>query len=155
MRNITMSLIRQRHQQDCGVACLAMFMGKSYGWTEAFLALKLKRNVPIEGMNNVELAKILKMNGYEPMQMFTLCRDIPAIVSVPSLGNKKSFHYVYWDGKNIKDPSRYDVYTTRDFVKTLPMADSVICKKNVEIQLPSHFYNEFDWEFINKENENL
>jgi len=143
------TLIKQRHQGDCGVACLAMFLGKTYEQVEGCIQFAIKRNPPIDGMNNVEIARVLRQYALNPMQIYTLLPDVPAILSVPSLGTKKKFHYIYWDGKNMYDPSRSETYSNKDFVDSLPMSDSVICAYSLNLDLPSHFFNEFDWEFIN------
>lgn len=149
-----MKLIKQRYPEDCGVACLAMFLGRIYEAAESDVAHICQRRLPISGMNNVEIAKVIKFFNGEPMQVFTLLPEVPAIVSVPSLGKKKTFHFVYWDGKLIHDPSRHEIYQTKDFTKSMPMADSIVCKKVLESNfphgLPSHFYNYFDWNYINK-----
>jgi ABC-type bacteriocin/lantibiotic exporter with double-glycine peptidase domain len=143
------TLIKQRNSGDCGVACLAMFMGVPYETSEYLVQEDLKRRTPVDGMNNVELAKILKSCGYEPMQVFTLLPNTPAILSVPAIGkNRKAFHYIYWNGEKIYDPSRFKTYSTKDFVNGFPMADSIICKRDLKVELPSHYFNHFDWEYI-------
>jgi hypothetical protein len=141
-------MIKQRSHSDCGVACLAMYLSKSYEEIMEMIEIRLARKAPIEGMTNVELAKILAQYQHRPMQIFTLIHGVKAILSVPSLGTKKKFHYIYWDGSNIYDPSNFDTYSKFDFSFTLPMADSVICENDLNIELPSHLFNHFDWEFI-------
>ncbi len=142
--------VKQRYGQDCGVACLAMFFGISYEEAEYRTSQALKRKTPILWMNNIDLAKVIAIGTHSPIQLLTILKDVPAILSVPSLMTKKKFHYIYWDGKEIHDPSNYECYTTSDFKNDLPMADPVACAYRIGVDLPSHLYSEFDWEFINE-----
>jgi len=144
--------IKQRYGTDCGVACLAMFYGQTYEEAEYRISEVLKRKPPIHFMNNVEIAKVMRTHISSPIQLYTILNGVPAILSVPSLMSKKKFHFVYWDGKDIHDPSNYECYETKDFKNDLPMADSIACAYRIEvIELPTHLYSEFDWEFIGNE----
>lgn len=144
------NIVKQRHGTDCGVACLAMILEEDYEYAEKLVCTILGRKAPISFMDNVEIAMVLKVNRLESAQVYTILEGVPAIISVPSLMTKKKFHYVYWDGFKIYDPSNYECYTTEDFKKDLPMADSVALTHKITKLLPSHLYSEFDWEFINK-----
>lgn len=142
-------MIKQRYQEDCGVACLAMFTGKSYDYIADQIQAILNRTAPINGLNNEEMAKILLINGFEPMQIYTILPDVPAIIAVPSLGTKKRFHYIYFNGNEIDDPSNFETYSIQDFMNGFPLSDAIICQKTLNVELPTHLFNYFDWEYIN------
>lgn len=144
-------MIKQKTQFDCGVACLAMFANKTYEEIEAVIAFTLpKRKFPINGMNNEEIAIVLNYLDYTPIQVHTILDNSPAICAVPSLGSQKAFHFIYWDGKEIHDPSNFEVYTTDDFKLAFPLSNAVMCYRDLKVDLPSHYINKFDFNYINK-----
>lgn len=148
-----MNIIKQRNSSDCGIACLAMFLKVDYDTVLEKINELIKRpDADVSGnFNNCELALIIKDFGFEPMQLFTLMGGVPAIVSVPSLATKKKFHYVYWDGTAIKDPSNGEIYTLKDFIEGFPLSDSITLKCFTHsISIPSNLHNYFDWNYVNK-----
>lgn len=148
-------LIKQKYEADCAVACLAMFCGVTYEQLMGCIQFNLNRQEPIKFMNNEEMAKILIQYGHKPMQSYTLLPEVKSIICVPSLGTKKKFHYIYFDGYKIHDPSNFETYSNSDFINDMPMADSIIDENDLireNIELPSHLHNYFDWNYINDNN---
>lgn len=144
-------MIKQRTQLDCGVCALAMFTGKTYEEIEAVIAFNLpKRTFPVNGMNNEEIAIVLDYLDYRPIQVNTVLENAPAICTVPSLGSKKAFHFIYWDGKEMHDPANFEIYTTEDFKFSFPLSNAVMCLKDLKTDIPSHYINHFDFKYINK-----
>ena len=127
-------LINQKYKYDSGIACIAMYVGKSYD------NIKNKyfprRNFNHQNMKNVEFEAIMyDLNiQLEEFKDFDTQKD--AIVVVKSLNYTKGLHSVYWDSKNQQvydsqmgllnyrqKPKKY--YTTVDFLK---------CKKYASFQ---------------------
>lgn len=151
-----MKLIKQRHNQDCGIASLAMFMKVSYEEAEHETTKVLNKFFHRSGMNIEDLALVIK-DGYnkEPVVLRTIAPNVPAIVSVPSLGTKRMFHWIYFDGKRVYDPSNYEVYKTKDFNQDFPVSDAICLKETLDKQgskhnwyLPSHLCARFDFNYI-------
>ena len=147
-----MKTIKQFYQNDCGIACLAMYLRKSYEKVEQLVKDELNITNPIPGMSMIDLALIMNKNNHNPVLVRTMVNKVPAILTVPSLGRKKHFHYIYWDGKNIHDPSNFECYSNDDFEKLFPLAEAVCSLEDLRIEnvkLPSHLISYFDWDYIN------
>jgi len=114
-----MSTIKQLSDFDCALACTGMVLGKD------------PRDIfPIEYYEKVEEARgttmddALTMAGLESKVDFDtvytgslvsgnvrlLLNWRKAVLQVPSLNNRKAFHFVYWDGQELHDPSNKQVY---------------------------------------------
>lgn len=116
-----MQLIKQRNNNDCMLAAIAMVVGKQYDelWTPEFV----QRVVDGHGCNAELTAEALKIAGYHAKvdywQVHTwdinddakrLLLGRRAILSVPSLNFQHGSHAVAWDGLKAYDPSPRQVY---------------------------------------------
>lgn len=152
-------IVQQRYPQDCGVACIAMFTGKDYDSISDTIYNILKKKFTTSGMTIEHIAAVLYRGfGTEPLVLRTLVPKVPAIVTVPSIGTPKAFHYIFFDGKDFYDPSRSISYTNKDFKDSFPVADAIVLKDDFEREIalikdfmPSHLVSSFDWHYILKE----
>lgn len=96
-------LIQQKFSSDCGVACLAMFLGRPYedvavhcsGWELMRHGLSGPRVDFLTCLFGVEI-------NYRHPDVIDWTK--PAVLSVTSL-NVDGAHAVYWDGERINDPN--------------------------------------------------
>lgn len=147
-------MIKQRHSQDCGVACLAMFLDVDYD-SISFLCKKFfNESFSKVGMNIEQIAIIMKYGfNIEPYVIRTLVPTVPSITCVPSLGQKKHFHYIYIDEEQIYDPSNHETY--KDIDEHFAVSESIVFKNLFDLEVekngwpkPSHIVSEFDWDYI-------
>jgi len=97
------NLIQQKFSSDCGVAALAMFLGRPYedvavhcsGWELMRHGLSGPRTDFLASLFGVEIS-------YRHPDVIDWTK--PAVLSVPSL-NIDGSHAVYWDGQRINDPN--------------------------------------------------
>ncbi len=121
-------LVKQRTPHDCAVACMAMLTGRTYDSVMAAIGDAFD---PEKGMAREETA--LKRLGFdnsyasgEPAGNFVcLRRDWcistkffrrlawarRALMSVPSLNFEGGWHMVYFDGREVYDPSNMKTYS--------------------------------------------
>lgn len=120
-------LIQQRTPSDCGVCCLAMVTGRPY---EDVLAAIGDAFDPVRGLGDEGRAldrlgfSNAFLDGY-PVGDFTrlhrgyavspeFFRDMAwgrrALLSVPSLNKEGGWHMVYFDGRELFDPSTRTTY---------------------------------------------
>lgn len=95
-------LIQQRTDQDCVIACLAMYTGADYGDVLA--------NVNRHGKGGVclhDAVAYLRKTGFElARRTVWFFESHKAIMDVPSLNAIGGMHAIYWDGKEIFDPQQ-------------------------------------------------
>lgn len=122
-------LVPQRTTSDCSICCFAMALGRTY---EEVLAAVGAHYDPTKGLaNEYEALKDLGLkckfeNGeltddsefcvkrrdwcIHPQLLRSWVWGRRAIITVPSLNNEDGFHVVYYDGKNLFDPSTKNRY---------------------------------------------
>jgi hypothetical protein len=113
-----MTTIKQRGNGDCAVAATAMFLGKTYdeivdlfpeakdgfpNGTHAEVEVCLHFGIMLECVHLPGHARSL--NEYYDMDM-----SQPAMVVVLSQNKEDALHMIYWDGKEIHDPSNLKCY---------------------------------------------
>lgn len=145
-------MIQQRAGGDCGVAALAMFAQITYETADSRIREHCKREDEghICGMNDLELGVVLKNMGFDPVRLFTIVDNVPAILTVPSLSTRMLFHYLYWDGKEIRDPQKgkedCEYYTTEMIQENFPVSTAISCMDTLNIdELETHYYAKYDW----------
>lgn len=99
-----MTLITQKFDSDCAVACLAMFLGVKYdavakhchGFELVTFGLCGKRTYDIAELfgSDILWRDVSKLNYARP-----------AVLTVPSLNIPGGRHSVYWDGSRLYDPN--------------------------------------------------
>ena len=105
LNELSYSLVNQRTDLDCGIACVAMYARVSY--EEALEEVnKIQGNMPIIGLSRRTMTKALKALGINAIESWKFFDGIPTIVSVPSLNTKAAMHYVFWNGNTgeVYDP---------------------------------------------------
>lgn len=87
--------VQQEHDYGCGVACLAMWLGKSYKQIQK--KHFNENDFSLSGLSEPELLKCLKSYGIRAYPFDRLVLQVPGILAVPSLNQSYATHYVYWD----------------------------------------------------------
>lgn len=97
--------IRQRYQNDCGVAAMAMFMGVTYEETVAMIRREFPDYQEGEPTSVSTLVGVLGANDDFPV--LSRYRDArrPALLACYSYVEPTFGHAVYWDGERCWDPS--------------------------------------------------
>ena len=101
-----MNAVTQRFEYDCGVCCLAMFLGVDY---ESIVRHSTGYELTLSGLTNDREKFIASM--FETEIVFRvrdhLDRARPAVLTVPSLNaaGAHGTHAVYWDGRRAWDPN--------------------------------------------------
>jgi len=118
--------VSQKHSYDCVIACLSMFIEKPYKYIKDTYFPNRNFNSDGFGVWKYETLYVLNNEGYKVRDIHPHLPDRKAIVTVPSLNFKGSYHAIFWDGITICDPNQ-----SRN-------------KKNKNIKIYTHekFYNE-------------
>lgn len=140
-------VVKQRRSSDCAICCIAMFLNRTYNEAETLVKCHLK-NFSGNGINFDQISKVLF-----PMYRMGLCRTIikgvPAILAVPSLVVPKKYHFVYYDGQEIHDPSNStNKYRTADLLSDMPVILALM-ESRLLIGMNKHFVIDMDWDYIN------
>lgn len=116
-------LVKQRSKFDCALACLAMVSGKQY--EELFdpeFCARIEQKTTCSGD---DLAEAYRRAGFvkdKNMRVIYIGygASVPvirqmlwgrrAMIQVPSLNYEGSEHFIYWNGREIFDPSNKQVY---------------------------------------------
>lgn len=93
-------LIEQRTDHDCGIASLAMFLGRTY---EEILEVYGK-SVENDGMYTKEVFRVAYLLG-RPLKFRKFIPGKRAFCIVPAQCSKELSHAVIYDGEQIFDPS--------------------------------------------------
>lgn len=97
-------LINQRHDWDCYIACMAMFLDSPYSnILKAYN--QLIDNKYYNGITDNQASKLLKIAGINPITKRKVIKGVKGIVTVPSLNDDNGFHVIYFDGKRFYDPN--------------------------------------------------
>jgi hypothetical protein len=100
------TLIKQRTTNDCGVACIAMYLGCDY---EAAVELARKATkgawTPDMPVNFATELATLRLAGHSSAIVQEFDPERPAIISILSLNFPDLLHAVYWNGNEVYDPS--------------------------------------------------
>ena len=130
-----MQHVIQKNDNDCGLAAMAMAVGKSYD--EAWTAEDTQEVVENKGISDYEpwMKKLGLERGRDYAEVYTshmdghglkaLLRWRRAILSVCSLNNKDGYHAVYWDGDNLFDPSNKRQY---EFISSLSITRVILLR---------------------------
>jgi hypothetical protein len=95
-----MDLVKMKEVGDCGPACLAMVLGKTL--EEVVVDFPLRGE---QGLTDDDLMRYLAAHGIPALSSMEWPSRVPAILTVPSLNHPGLLHYIFWDGKQILDPS--------------------------------------------------
>lgn len=118
-------MLKQRNNYDCGICCLAMAFGVSYEQMRDRAGV-----VDSRGLSDETEERIIRSFGYGFRSFYkwwyeknggNFWRELKnkrALISLPSLNLEGEYHLVYWDGKNLLDPSNLKTYT----IATVPAA---------------------------------
>lgn len=116
-------LVKQRTNYDCALAVLAMVSGKPY--EELFdpeFCARIETKTTCTGDDLIEAycragferdknMRIIHVGyGVSPAIVRQLLWGRRAMIQVPSLNYEGSEHFVYWNGREILDPSTKQVY---------------------------------------------
>lgn len=116
-------LVKQRTNYDCALAVLAMATGKPY--EELFDPEFCERVEEAKTCSGDNLDEAYRRAGFvkgETMWVFhpgvnpnyqlirNLLRGRRAMIQVPSLNYEGAEHFIYWDGRQIHDPSNKQAY---------------------------------------------
>lgn len=125
------TLIEQKTTYDCGIACLAMALNLSYDDVMGVFPEQRMNELVAKGMSNEMYAELMTTLGvindvdyttrhyghhwftYRAFKNMLWGRR--AICAVRSKNVSEGFHFVYWDGFKINDPSTKDKYTDDDW----------------------------------------
>jgi len=114
-------LVVQKYDYSCGVACLAMWLGKTHKKVKDkyFPCYDLDR----AGIIEIALLGVLTENGIKAVQYPNLIHRVPGILSVPSLNLKGGQHYIYYvNPRLLYDPNKgrpgKKFYTAKDLENT-------------------------------------
>lgn len=123
-----MKVVKQKHTNDCALACIAMASGKDY---DKIFSKKLIKTIEKEGgAYSVTLEQAYGAAGYEKDVSYSVVytggtnvgtvREFiwkrKALLQVDSLNQEGKMHLIYWDGEKIIDPSNLQVY---NFIKNI------------------------------------
>lgn len=124
--------IRQRHEQDCFLCCIAMAIGMSYERAALRWGDELVNHVANSGLvGSKNIEKAFGSVGLQRDRDYTtVYAQIPghaawetaaeikkflwgrrACIQVESKNYRGRFHIIYWDGKELHDPSPLKTYT--------------------------------------------
>lgn len=127
-RRVVTTLVKQRTDVDCGVACLAMATGRDYDDVVAAVGDAFDPNLGLEQEQKAltRLGFTFAYDKGEPVgDVVCLRRDWcispaffrrllwgrRALVTVPSLNNVGGWHMVFFDGVWVHDPSLKKTYS--------------------------------------------
>lgn len=109
-----MTLIQQRTDKDCGLACIAMYLGITYDdaviLCERATDFHWKPDMPV---NFATELMALRAAGHSSAIVQEFDPDRPAIISILSINFPDLLHAVYWDGREVFDPSTLKVADTK------------------------------------------
>lgn len=127
-----MGTIKQRaddglQRKDCFLCCAAMAAGKSYDDSWGALTDDLREVMHVRGPKDKECAEVLRLLGLgEAIRDYTILFRLPefgtvgfmrnmlwgrrAMIQVPSKNYDGEMHIVYWDGRELHDPSNLRLY---------------------------------------------
>lgn len=115
-------IVKQRATYDCVLAVLAMASGKPYEemFDPAFCQIveqatkcsgdNLDEAYKRAGFINGENMWIVYFGNNEPRLARQMLMGRRAMIQVPSLNHEGAEHMIYWDGRQILDPSNKQVY---------------------------------------------
>ena len=107
-----MECIKQKYRGDCSVASLAMFLNISY---EEIIIINYKAEVDKEFKDGVWNDKTFQVSELYGKKLYCYYTDFdltkPSLLIVPSLNYIGKEHIIYWDGKNVYDPSLSKCYS--------------------------------------------
>ena len=100
-----MKRVSQEHHNGCGIACVAMIAGVTYG--EAQTAIFGKRRVRVKRTRARHLQKAFRKLGIDSSKLIELSQHLnyknlkrDAILKVKSLRSKgRMWHWIVWDAK--------------------------------------------------------
>lgn len=142
-------MIKQRGNSDCNIACIAMMVERDYNTVKNRFLELFPNKKEVGEMDSQENAKVLRTFGVQPMLCYTLVQNVPALVVVPSMYSPLKFHSIYWNGSKVFDPANGPkTYNNEIIINFWPIVETIICESKLKINLPKHFYNRFDWGFI-------
>lgn len=125
-------VIKQRDEYDCGICCIAMATARDYdevlskvgdlynpcaGISQEAKALGLL-GCNWTGLASADIIGISLSANLSPKRFRLTAWGRRAIMLVPSLNKPGSSHFIYWDGRQIFDPSNKLTY--RDFSELEP-----------------------------------
>lgn len=113
-------LVKQKTLCDCGLAAIAMAVGKDYDelWTAEDTA-----SLDGKGMEDMdtwlEKAGLKRGVDFKQVRIWGADQDMVkgmlwrrrALLSVKSLNNESGNHAVYWDGEKLYDPATRQTFT--------------------------------------------
>lgn len=126
-----MKTIKQKFNYSCGVASIAMMVGKSH--EEVRKKCFPNHNFNVVGITIKDIFKALIMYGIIPYANFgypeedNTMNNVPGILFVPSLNSARSQHYIFYNGKDIYDPNQesgLNIYTKLNFAPICHIVDA-------------------------------
>ncbi len=94
------TLVQQRNDSDCVIACLAMWTGRDYDEVAASV-VRLNGGVCLW-----EAVTYLRSVGQQARRSIWWFHTHRAILDLPSVNFVGGMHAVYWDGEQIFDPNQ-------------------------------------------------
>lgn len=109
-----MTMVKQRGKSDCGVACIAMYLGITYEDAVSLCQRATddhwKPDMPV---NFATELMALRAAGQSSAIVQEFDPDRPAIISILSINFPDLLHAVYWDGREVFDPSMLKTADTK------------------------------------------
>jgi ABC-type bacteriocin/lantibiotic exporter with double-glycine peptidase domain len=117
-----MRIVKQKGDSDCVLAVLSMAVNKPYSqmfkpkFCEAVEAADgctqdlLKKAFKLAGLVEGENMRSLYTHQLDKHYIAALLWERRAMIQVTSLNYRKGEHFIYWDGKELFDPSNKQVY---------------------------------------------
>lgn len=127
------TLVEQQTATDCGICCLAMFFDATAAYVDGFVRLSHREELATKGMSYEMYVDLLNDIGLEGMYevryygyqwgTYKFFKNMlwgrRAICAVRSKNHEQSYHFVYWDGHQVYDPSTKEKYTQEDWDSNL------------------------------------
>jgi hypothetical protein len=130
-------MIEQRRPTDCGVCCLAMALGVPWETIEEAIPEDIVDIVREKGMVDEYIHSILSSLGYINDIDYTkrvwslnwstmgFARNMlwgrRCMIQVRSINYQDGYHLIYWDGKELLDPSVGNKYTDFNSLEIMSM----------------------------------
>lgn len=94
------TFVQQKRDDDCVVACLAMWTGFAHGMIDGAL-----KSLPGGGKCLFDAAALLRSIGTPARRTVYFFESEKAILDLPSFNRPGGMHACYWDGERLYDPN--------------------------------------------------
>lgn len=114
------SVVKQRNNMDCGVAALAMLLGKSYG-DVAYAVKQVIEKFPKRGLGLIHLEQVSESLGYPLKRVYKKKNYLESnpVGVLGVVGGRMCWagHWVIWKEGVIVDPDDGKIYGLDEFTR--------------------------------------